>query len=125
MRFRVPVSSCGAAAWIALACAGSPPAPAPTPPAKAAAAAPVHEKTAADPALQRDVTHLIDECEKKLGSAGRVVDTRFELLQEDKTVVESWIVSRDALEVVYLVKLTPTPDGTEIAVQCPPKPRVK
>ncbi len=86
---------------------------------------PAHEKTAADPALQRDVTHLIDQCEQKLGASGRVADTRFELVEEDKTVVESWLVSRGAVEVVYLVKLTPGPEGTEIAVQCPPKPRVK
>ena len=99
--------------------------PKPSQSAAPPAAEPEHEKTAADPALQRDVTHLIDQCEQKLGAAGQVVDTRFELLEEEKTVIESWIVSRGGLEVVYLVKLTPSPEGTEIAVQCPPKPRVK
>ena len=109
------------AAALALACAS----PASAPPSPEPAAEPAHEKTAADPALQLDVTRLIDQCEQKLGASGRVIDTRFELLEEEKTVVESWIVARGALEVVYLVKLTPGPEGTEIAVQCPPKPRVK
>ena len=99
--------------------------PSPPPRRRRPPPSPRTEKTAADPALQRDIGHLIEQCEQKLGAAGRVVDTRFELVEEDKTVVESWIVSRGELEVVYLVKLTPSPEGTEIAVQCPPKPRVK
>jgi hypothetical protein len=115
-----------ALAALALGCASPPPAPAP--PAKPAAppptAEPGHEKTAADPALQLGVTKLIDQCEREHGAAGRVTDTRFEELV-DQTVVESWIVTRDTAEVVYLVKLTPGAEGVEIWVQCPPKPRVK
>ena len=85
---------------------------------------PAHEQTAADPVLQLDITKKIDECERTLGAAGRVIDTRFERLEEP-SVIESWIVSRGAVEVVYFVKLTPVAEGVEIAVQCPPKPRVK
>lgn len=120
--FVLPVSALAA---FALGCASSGPPPKPPAAAQAPAAAePSHEKTAADPALQQDVTKLIDQCEQRFSASGRVVDTYFERL-EDQTVIESWIVTRGTNEVVYLVKLTPSPDGTEIGIQCPPKPRVK
>ena len=104
-----------------------PPAPAAKPappPAAPPSAAPGNEKTAADPTLQRGIAKLITECEQSQGSAGRVIDTRFERL-EDVTVVESWIVGRVGGEVVYLVKLTPSEQGVQLEVQCPPTNRVK
>ena len=120
-----------------LACASErPPAPAAAPPARAAAPSPGppaspppaattgSEKTAADPALQRDVTKLIEQCERSLGATGSVIDTAFERLDQ-QTVVESWIVGRVGGEVVYQVKLTPGADGIAVWVQCPPSPRVK
>jgi hypothetical protein len=129
---------CACIGLLALACASPPPrapvrtAPPPPPatakpappPAAAAPASPGNEKTAADPALQRDVAKLIYQCEQRLGSAGRVIDTRFERL-EDPTVVESWIVGRVGGEVVYQVKLTPSEQGVQVEVQCPPSPSVK
>ena len=130
---RIRASLCAAAALLALACESPrPPAPAPTtrapaakpPPPPPSTPAPGGEKTAADPALQRDIVKLISECERSLGAAGRVIDTRFERL-EDPTVVESWIVGRVGGEVVYLVKLTPGEQGVAVEVQCPPTPRVK
>src|SRR5262245_62732433 len=131
------VGICATGALLALACASErPPAPESAPPPRASAPSPGAaeaprpaatsggEKTAADPALQRDVTKLIDQCERTLGAAGQVVDTAFERVDQ-QTVVESWIVGRVGGEVVYQVKLTPGADGVAVWVQCPPSPRVK
>lgn len=104
----------------ALACASSQPAPAP-----AAAPAPAGQKTAADPTLQRTIAGLIDQCEKRIGATGKVVDTRFVRL-EDNTLVESWIVARGDEQVAYTVELTPGEKGVEVGIpDCPPKPRSK
>ena len=111
-------------ALLALACASSPPPAPPRQPVPGRAAEPASEKTAADPALQADVTRLIEQCERTLGASGRVIDTAFERVDQ-QTVVESWIVGRVGAEVVYEVKLTPGEDGVAVAVQCPPSPRVK
>ena len=129
---------CASLALLALACASErppaaarpkpPPAPAAKPEAPPSApsalAAPGSDKTAADPALQRDIAKLIAQCEASLGATGQVVDTRFERV-EDPTVIESWFVARVGGEVVYLVKLTPSEQGVQVWVGCPPKPRVK
>ena len=115
-----------------LACASEParppvkqsaPAPA-APPAPPPADGSGSDKTAADPALKRDVEKLIAQCEQQLGTTGRVIDTHFERV-EQQTVVESWTVARVGDEVVYPVKLTPGEQGVEIWVGCPPQSRVK
>jgi hypothetical protein len=82
-------------------------------------------QTKANYLLQGDIQNMINANELAHGHifGGRVVDTKA-VSTEGLTVIEHWIVKRGDHNVIYEVKLTPSPrGGTDIEITLPEEDR--
>lgn len=79
--------------------------------------------TVTSPQLRTDIIHMIDIIEKAQnpGCSYKIIDTKV-VAKEENTIWEDWIIQSCSKNIVYSIRLTPSPrGGTDFSIKAPGK----